>query len=448
MVECNSNREIHIYHASAGSGKTTELMNVIEKHVATGIPLHRIAFVTFTRAAAQVAQERVCQRFNVPLKDAPHFRTIHSMCFRAVNMTRDRMMDFEKYQDFGMKSGYQFQITVGRGMPDGEINWKQMNDTQLVAFEQLYRTNRAMGQWLYDTKVDGIDFTRYCTEYNKYKQTFGYADFTDLLEQYIQQDCVEDVDIACIDEAQDCSPLQWQVLFRAFRNASAIYVAGDSKQSIHTWNGADFKILDNLRGRQHIMEYSYRVPKNILQYVQSHIVDDMSDVLHTKPLAKKDGGSVHIISSLSDITRISGDRSYMLLARNKKFLQTYVDWCQQHYLPYTLLGTPCWSDKDKQQFRDGRTGDWDIQKKTLAQGYYNAGTFYRTPNIRIDTIHGVKGDEADEVVLMSDLALLTWKSYQDEPNNEHRVFYVGCTRAKDVLYIMEPQTSKYYPNLF
>jgi hypothetical protein len=69
----------------------------------------------------------------------------------------------------------------------------------------------------------------------------------------------------------------------------------------------------------------------------------------------------------------------------------------------------------------------------------------KTPRIRIETIHGVKGAEADHVMLMTDLSNRTARSYSLAPDNEHRVFYVGATRALQSLHIVLPQTDRFYP---
>lgn len=735
-MEHNS-REIHIYHADAGAGKTTTMMNIIEKHVNEGVPLNRIAFVTFTRAAANVAKERVCNKFGINLKDAPHFRTIHSMCFQHLGMHKEQMMDDEKYEDFGTKAGYSFGHMGGKRTLD-DVDWTNMQDAQIVAFEQLYRSNRKQAQWLLDHKIDNLDFTRYCREYVRYKNTFQYKDFTDLLEDYIKQDLWEDVDVAVIDEAQDCSPLQWQVLFKAFRNAQYVHVCGDEKQCQpagepvlcgnsyhqggysnylkykniedldpaidklvsmsrknygHEWHftrghcfqkavsrydgtlycintgrelhrytqyhkclvriylddsildkwcvycmrrghdykigisqmrgaasnkefgptirmrqenadgawilricdkkealmyemlysykyglpqaifadekndwlyqqidterraaelladlgmsflhpalyydkvqqlgscenstriggivqmyalnldprwmdivqyrktnrhqkgcayipfsvtteeyhgnvyslnvesqthtyvngelvthncvygfaGSDSDILLHLRGEQHLLETSYRVPRNINEFVKKHIVNDMHDITPTQCLSTNEGGEIKYITSIREIKHLDSNKSYLFLARNKKFLKKFKEWCEYLCLPYTLFGEPVFSPQEIQQYRDGKTDNWKTDRLNLAREYYNNGTFYTRPFVRIDTIHGVKGDEADVVVLMSDMSRLTWQDYEDDPNNEHKVFYVACTRARETLYILEPQTRFYYPYLF
>ena len=54
------------------------------------------------------------------------------------------------------------------------------------------------------------------------------------------------------------------------------------------------------------------------------------------------------------------------------------------------------------------------------------------PRIRLSTIHGVKGGEADNVVLFTDMAARSHAGFQRAPDDERRVFYVGVTRGNAV----------------
>lgn len=440
-------KEVHVYHADAGAGKTYQLMDIISKHVKAGVPLHRIALVTYTKAAAEVAKQRVCEQFGVNIKEAPHFRTIHSMCFQRVGAKVNEMMDNEKYLDFGKKAGYNFSAFVGSKDLDG-VDWQHMKDDEIVSFEQLYRNHTKKAQWILDNKIDNIDFVRYCREYVKYKKTFGYKDFTDLLEMYVDNDFYEDVDVACIDEAQDCTPLQWKVLFKAFRYAKYIYIVGDEKQSIYSFNGGEPRILLDMKGVQHTMDKSWRVPKNINDFVKKHIVSDMKEITPTELLSAHDGGEVKYITTLDELPSINLNKSYLFLTRNRKFFPEIEHWCRQHCIPYRLRNKPVFTNEDKMQFRDGLTSTWEPNKLAMAQRYYARKTLFEQPVVHIDTIHGVKGDEADIVVLFTDVSRLTWKELEENPESEHRVFYVGCTRAKETLYIVSPETRYYYSYLF
>ena len=63
----------------------------------------------------------------------------------------------------------------------------------------------------------------------------------------------------------------------------------------------------------------------------------------------------------------------------------------------------------------------------------------KKPRILLSTIHGVKGGEADNVILLTDLSRQTLKEYERVPDDVNRLFYVGATRTKKHLHIVEPK---------
>ena len=71
------------------------------------------------------------------------------------------------------------------------------------------------------------------------------------------------------------------------------------------------------------------------------------------------------------------------------------------------------------------------------------------PVIEITTIHQSKGGQWDKVILMTDVSAATHKQFQrsndEDRDEEHRVWYVGLTRAKKDLQIIRPKTLQYYP---
>ena len=61
------------------------------------------------------------------------------------------------------------------------------------------------------------------------------------------------------------------------------------------------------------------------------------------------------------------------------------------------------------------------------------------PRIVVSTIHGSKGGEADNVVLFTDLSPAADSTLRIAPDDVHRVFYVGVTRTRRNLYLVEPE---------
>ena len=68
----------------------------------------------------------------------------------------------------------------------------------------------------------------------------------------------------------------------------------------------------------------------------------------------------------------------------------------------------------------------------------------REPRIKISTVHGVKGGEADHVLLLTDVAPRTYREMHTLPDDEIRVFYVAVTRARKSLHIVQPNTNMHF----
>ena len=64
-----------------GTGKTTKLLSIVEDAIASGMLPHEIAFIAFTRKAANEARDRACEKFGLNVDQIPFFRTLHSLAF-------------------------------------------------------------------------------------------------------------------------------------------------------------------------------------------------------------------------------------------------------------------------------------------------------------------------------------------------------------------------------
>jgi ATP-dependent exoDNAse (exonuclease V) beta subunit len=73
--------------------------------------------------------------------------------------------------------------------------------------------------------------------------------------------------------------------------------------------------------------------------------------------------------------------------------------------------------------------------------------FNSAKNIRVSTIHASKGSEADNVMLLTDLPRKADLSVSTKRDDERRVFYVGATRAKKSLHIIESKTDREFTEL-
>lgn len=62
-----------------GTGKTTTLLNEVEKEMRSGVPPEHIGYVTFTRKGAGEAIDRAAKKFGFEADRMPYFRTLHSL---------------------------------------------------------------------------------------------------------------------------------------------------------------------------------------------------------------------------------------------------------------------------------------------------------------------------------------------------------------------------------
>ena len=83
------------------------------------------------------------------------------------------------------------------------------------------------------------------------------------------------------------------------------------------------------------------------------------------------------------------------------------------------------------------------EDRAYATALLNRGiNIFEKPKIKLSTIHGAKGGEAENVLLFLDLSWKALKEMEKNPDDAHRVLYVGMTRAKQTLILKMPEDSQ------
>ena len=81
-----------------------------------------------------------------------------------------------------------------------------------------------------------------------FKNGTGMIEYSDMISQFVDKKKCPPIDIVFLDEAQDLSPLQWDMFFYIESKCARSYIAGDDDQTIYTFQGADPKIFIDLKG--------------------------------------------------------------------------------------------------------------------------------------------------------------------------------------------------------
>lgn len=490
----------HVVLGGPGCGKTTRLLNIVRDEMNAGVPSSNIAFVTFTKAAATEAKDRAAAQFGLdPETDLPWFRTIHSLAYARMNVERDEIMDRRDWEAFADVVGE--EIAGAHEPTDGAplgARGNEVGDILLRIVDFATTTRRTLDDaWRYlNEAVDWFRLRRFADALETYKADTGKLDFNDLLRNYLAAGPPVPVAVAVIDEAQDLTAIQWAVVRHAFSGAARVYVGGDDDQAIYEWAGADVPEFLGLTATPEVLSLSHRLPRTI--HALSQTIARRISQRYAKPFRASDRAGTIEWHARPDSVDLSAGR-WLLLARNTYMLRRLEAMVREQGINYTRRSGAAVAQADVRAMtlwdalRAGTASDFGASEaKTLARALdvprpqtnelarYTLASFGWTalgalpwadvfrgiaserrdfylacaqrgerlaeaPRVRIETIHGVKGAEAENVLLLTDMSQRTAKSFALAPDNEHRVFYVGVTRAIEALHLVSPQSDTSYP---
>ena len=496
-----SKPEINIILGPPGTGKTHNLLNLVEKELSNGTPPDRIGFFAFTKKAANEAKNRAKIKFKLEDKQLPFFRTLHSLAFLQLGLTTSEVMSRDNYKEFSDSYGMDLG-SVTDGIDAGGII------TTDNRFINEFNLSRMKGLDLQDHyNISNLDVSwhallRAQRSFEEYKRKREVLDFTDMLELFLQVSNIPQLDAVFIDEAQDLSWLQWTVAAHAWSRSKKIYISGDDDQAIFRWAGADVEHFIRMQADNVIvLNQSYRCPRlvhkmadKIIRRVANrrpkewkgrdymgqiryhafpegidlrngewlvmartnYLLDEIERQVKTEGLLYKRNNRLPISQKLLDaveswktlnsdkeidISSVRSIYSYMStkigIEHGHKQLKTADDsikyTMESLVMHHGLLvaGRPWDIAFDKVGNRD--------KEYLRAIEQRNGSNFNIDPKINLSTIHAAKGGEAQNVVLLTDLTRKTQESLEQNPDDESRVFYVGVTRAKESLHIVQPQ---------
>lgn len=466
---------------TAGAGKTTKLIEIVDQLINSGVKPERIAFCSFTKKAVDEMIDRVLTKYKqYSDKNFPYFKTIHAICYASSE--NKKMMGFKDFSTIAQSLGLKISPVVnaedcgGDKTGDKVITIESLSRLRMVSLEQQWEDCNFIDVPLYLI----YDWKR---SLNLYKKDKKLIDFTDLLENYKGGQLP--VDYIIIDEAQDLAPLQWKVLDIMSKNCKKVFIAGDDDQLIYKWAGADVEYILGIKNEEEIiLDKSHRLPSNV--YNLSREILKRIKIRKPKDCEPtKENGKISFIQSLDDI-QFDPQQEYLILIRNKFLWLPVSEELKSRGLPFLSFGKSSIDDSDIrkiyiwEQFRKTKkitatdylsicklssilnTYDrfsvptqyfdftWydifnllpnnkvDYYRRALSLGY----KLKNIPNIKISTIHQAKGGESENIILFTDVTQNTWKNINSD--DEHRVWYVAVSRSKKNLYIVNGQSNRYY----
>jgi DNA helicase-2/ATP-dependent DNA helicase PcrA len=487
-----NSKKVNIIIGPPGTGKTTTLLNLVENCIESGFNPTEIGFLAFTKKAANEAKDRAIKKFGLSNDELMFFRTIHSLCYRQLGLSKSEVMQTSHYRELGERLGIEF--TSKLDINEGTLLTSKKGD-RLLFHENMRRIKQISlkEQWQssYDEDINWFELSQVVTSFCKYKDLMGLSDYTDMLSKFISEGVDPKLKILFIDEAQDLSALQWQVIDKLSQHPEIIYVAGDDDQAIFRWAGADVERFRTIDGKLRVLGTSFRVPGRIHDFA-SKIIGRVSERRPKRWKPRLLPGDIQWYSHYEQPDVSQG--SWLLLARNGYMLRQLEDMCERNGYLYVSKGTglldspiisaiKAWEklrknkvclheeiklinrytsnklliSRDKKSiytkesaqmpnlvWHEGLDKIRSKDREYIIACLRQKESFKEKPRIKISTIHGAKGGEADNVMLLTDLAPRSFRDMNKHPDDEARVFYVGCTRAKESLHLIQPLTNLFY----
>ena len=478
-----------------GTGKTTTLLDLVDEYIKKGTDLKRIGYFAFTKKAANEARNRMLDRNpQLEKKDLEYFQTLHSFAFHTLGMSEERVMQPVHYEQLGKELNLR---VTDNGDESGYLNFnseyfKLINKARVknISPEEEFNTN----EW--SDEVDYETLGHIYLNYNHFKGETLY-DFNDMIKNFVEEkNKCKEFDVIFIDEAQDLSPIQWEMFDVLKEKSEDIYLAGDDDQAIFAWAGADVSRFLNEPAIEKVLPKSNRVPKNIQEL--SEVILSRINTRKEKIYKAKDGspGKVEHIHNIEHLdltkdewlmltrTTYRSDEISKQLKKNNiyfknRFGKSYDSRLYKAILNFNglckgqtisladareiheyLPDSPFFKFKEDKQYYNmddfgyGNDAVWYnlFTRADQDECFYirtmlaNGEKLSQEPRIEVSTIHAAKGGECENVILVLDNAKKIRDSIEnniEKADEEHRVWYVGATRAKENLYILKPKKERY-----
>ena len=494
-----------------GTGKTYRLVNhylkkELEKHKTNP---ENIAYITFSRAAAEEAEERITELF--PNSKLKYISTMHAMGMRQSNIDANtQLLTGKKWNRF--KQQYlEWQNTSFETTIDASGNPRYQNThLQIIQYSRskLISIEDATVELQKHHDIDVDTTIQLETDLKSFKEGTNMVEFYDMINKFVEEDRCPPLDVIFLDEAQDLSAHQWKCFDYIKSKCKRAYIAGDDDQTIYGFQGADAACFMAQEGERDDQEISRRVPRSVHREAIK-ILNKLTTRIDKKWIPRDAEGNVYKNYTFDEIDFSAG--KWMILARTNKLLinisehfyslgirfksktntrlpnsvvEAYQVWVRlnqgafvsgeeaQTVYQYLLVkkGHVARGFSDGKSLQNEKSvdliklkqnhgllieGDWQQlnipeQYKEYMQTLLERGDdLMKKPNIELLTLHGSKGKECENVCLFPDYGTegqdeFIYRGAYEDPDPEHRLFFVGTTRAKENLYLMQPTSDYYY----
>lgn len=400
--------KVAVLIGGAGTGKTTELIGVMESaRAALGGSPFAIGFASFTRAARAEAVSRAAAAWGVPgdvLTKEGWFRTVHSVCHKQLRIEKGQVIGDSKEDRIWLSKALGVHISVMADDEAGGINRysSSRHDEPAVIAMNAWELCRARVEPMSDTLKrlarGGVQVPpfpqvkQFIQRYEAAKRVEGRVDFSDLLARYaglsFALDGFAEVDPEgplpagvkawIFDEQQDASTLVDRVCKRLAGGPEVIwvYAAGDPFQSVFGFGGSDAAhFMGWPADKKRIMPRSWRCPKPVLELGERCLRRMRRGYFDRGIAPAEHDGSIRRTGSIEHtLSVLKPDRPTLILARCNFTLDKWSGRLREAGMPHLKL-----KGKDVTKATLAARTYWEIEHGEAVSGSDFANAIAHTP---------------------------------------------------------------------
>lgn len=470
-----------IIQAVAGAGKTTTLVECA-KRISSD---KKILMLAHNKSTRDTLKERVGDKENVSIY------TLHGLAWRMYleHFNETPEIDEDKYRKYINQNIETIGTESYHSLNKSKKMSYKANVFELIAkarynLKQSEREIRKMAERKYGMVLisDECHFASNVLKWGtEHRDTVDYEDLLWLPSQfgYFTKRYLSDV--IMLDEAQDASIAQQDVVKRCFKRDTRLFAFGDKDQTINSWCGSDTESFDHLHDanefRKPAIDFplttNYRCGKKIIEYAKKYTdnnikarddAEDGSVNMNASINSTKNGDMIlcRNIAPLMNVYRVGVSLGKKMYFRGEELgknliseadcsygdtIQEIIESMKRRLVSmFDFLTVEMKIDEDEALSDPRLSSILDSIKtmenlpktvetrKDLEKFSKDVFTDEGMDGIQLSTIHRAKGLEADNVYVIcpslvpSRLARLEWQQAE-----ERHLQYVMCTRPKNSL---------------
>ena len=192
------------------------------------------------------------KKFNLGEDDLPYFRTLHSLAFKSLGLKKNQVMQKRHYEDLGRKE----HLFLDYNDYDEEETGLFSTKSDYLRIINLAKLRNITIDEQYNLKEHNQD-VEYSTLVHlserlvEYKKEYNLIDYNDMILNFIKEEKSPNFDVVFIDEAQDLSLMQWDMVKHITDKTVDSFIAGDDDQAVFRWAGADVDSFIAQKGKDY-----------------------------------------------------------------------------------------------------------------------------------------------------------------------------------------------------